>query len=70
MVVHIYNSSTGEVEVGGSWVQGQSQLYTNILPKKKKEREREKESKREREKERKNLTLSLVALTANINRPF
>jgi hypothetical protein len=50
MVVHIYNSSTGEVEVGGSWVQGQSQLYTNILPKKKKERKKVRERERKKEK--------------------
>ena len=32
MVVHVYGPSTGEGEIGGSWVQGQPELSSESLP--------------------------------------
>jgi hypothetical protein len=53
VVVYICNSSTWEVEVGGSLVQGQPQIHSKTLSERERERgrERERETRGEEKKE-------------------
>jgi hypothetical protein len=47
MVVHTCNPSNGEAEVGGSQVQGQPELYRELVSQKQKRKEEEEEEEEE-----------------------